>query len=82
MSWMIKGGSSSALEQSPLHSPQNELALRGRTSTKHEARTPRLSDCVHDSRWGPKAASTVSGTAGAAGRPLERGVVYPSEGFG
>ena len=82
MSWMIKGGSSSALEQSPLHSPHNELALRGRTSTKHEARTP--SSVIASTIAGgvQRRRDRVERDAGAAGRRLEREVVYPSEGFG
>ena len=37
MSWMTKGGSSSALGQSPPPFPLNELARGGVASTRHEA---------------------------------------------
>src|ERR1700733_8758368 len=58
MSWMTKGGSSSALEQSPLHSPLNGLAQRGVAPTKHKARNATCSDYVDDGGWGARAAST------------------------
>src|SRR5271170_4000681 len=87
MSWMIKGGSSSALEQSPLHSPRNGLAQRGVAPTKHGARNATCSDYVDDSRWGARAASTTrradtSWTVNAAGEPPAGKGVHPSEGFG
>jgi hypothetical protein len=87
MSWMIKGGSSSALGQSPLHFPLNELAQCGVASTAHEASAVTCCDRDGDGRWAPQAARTTRGmdtswTASAVGRPPERGGVYPSEGFG
>ena len=36
MSWMTKGGSSSALGQSPLRFPLNELARRGVATTAYD----------------------------------------------
>ena len=36
MSWMTKGGSSSALGQSPLRFPLNELARRGVATTEYD----------------------------------------------
>jgi hypothetical protein len=41
MSWMTKGGSSSALAQWPLRYRLNELASSGTAQTAHEARLPR-----------------------------------------
>src|ERR1700690_913330 len=87
MSWMIKGGSSSAWEQSPLPSPRNGLARRGVAPTKHETRNATCSDYVDDGRWGARAASTTrsadtSWTVNAAGEPPAGKDVYPSEGFG
>jgi hypothetical protein len=87
MSWMIKGGSSSALEQSPLDSLRNELTRRVGASSKQEASTAPRNDCVDGSRWGPREAGAPravesSWTVSAAGGPRARGSVYPSEGFG
>jgi hypothetical protein len=87
MSWMIKGGSSSASEQSPLGSPHNVLARRVVASSKPEAGTATCGDCVDGSRWGPgeagaKRAVNTSWTVRAAGEPHAGGGVYPSEGFG
>jgi hypothetical protein len=85
MSWMTKGGSSSALEQSPLDSPLNGLAQRGVAPTKHEARNATCSDYVDDGGWGARAGSTTRGaswTVNAAGDPSAGKGVYPSGGFG
>jgi hypothetical protein len=87
MSWMIKGGSSSALGQSPLHFPLNELARCGVASPKHGAKSATCSDYVDDSRWGSRAASATreantSWAVNVGGElPAGKGV-YPSEGFG
>src|ERR1700722_6189949 len=86
MSWMTKGGSSSALGQSPPPFPLNELARGGVASTRHEVTALTCCDRHGDGRWARQAARTTKGTdtswtAGALGRPPERGGVYPSEGF-
>jgi hypothetical protein len=87
MSWMIKGGSSSALGQSPLHFPLNELARCGVASTAHEATAVTCCDRDGDGRGAPQAARTTRGTdtswkSSVVGRLSEREGVYPSEGFG
>src|ERR1700729_3245871 len=87
MSWMIKGGSSSALEQSPRRSRRNAFARRAVAPTKHEARNATCSDYVDDSRWAPRGASTTRGantswTVHATGESPGGKGVYPSEGFG
>src|SRR5271154_4797595 len=87
MSWMTKEGSSSALEQSLLHFPLNELGRCGVASRAPEATAVTCCDLDGDSRRAQQAARTTGDTdtswkASAAGRPPERGGVYPSEGFG
>src|ERR1700722_20911548 len=87
MSWMTKGGSSSALGKSPLPFPPNELAPGGVASTRHEAAALTYCDPRGDGRWAPQAARTTkdantSRTASAGGRPPERRAVFSLEGFG
>jgi hypothetical protein len=87
MSWMIKGGSSSALGQSPLRFPLNGLARCGDASTAHEATVVTCRDCDGDGRGAPQAARATRGTdtswkASVVGSLSERGGVNPSEGFG
>src|ERR1700722_12849035 len=62
MSWMTKGGSSSALGQSRLHFPLNELARCGVASTAHEATAVAGCDRDGDGPWAPQAARTTRGT--------------------
>jgi hypothetical protein len=86
MSWMSKGGSSSALGQSPLRFPLNELARRGVATTAHDFASAAGWDSVIDlwRRWGadrpPRSAKRWRGSEGAATPPYEG--VYRSEGFG
>jgi len=87
MSWMIKGRSSSALEQSPLHSPRNGPAQRGAAPTKHEFGNATCSDHIDDGRSGAQAARATTGdktswTVNPAGEPPAGKGVHPSEGFG
>ena len=86
MSWMIKGGSSSALGQSPLRFPLNELAQRGVASTTHEATATRWG-CGVDGRCGSPPSNTTKGvdpcwTGKAVGTLPDEGGLYRSEGFG
>jgi hypothetical protein len=86
MSWMTKGGSSSALGQSPLRFPLNELAQRHVASTARDAIATRLG-CGVDDRCGSPASHTTKGadtcgTGRAAGTPPDEGGFYRSEGFG
>jgi hypothetical protein len=86
MSWMTKGGSSSALGQSPLRFPLNELARRGVATTAYDFASAGGWDSVIDPwrRWGAdrptRSAKRCRASEGAATPPHEG--VYPSEGFG
>ena len=87
MSWMSKEGSSSALGQSPLRFPLNELGRSGVALTTHEAGTAACCDCVVDGRHGQQSRPTTKGvdpcwTGKAVGKSPDEGGVYPSEGFG
>jgi hypothetical protein len=86
MSWMTKGGSSSASGQSLLRFPLNEPARRKLASTIQEAATATRCDCVVDSPCDPQPGNTTKGAdtcwTGRVGKPPDEGGVYPSEGFG
>jgi hypothetical protein len=87
MSWMTKEGSLSASARSPPHSLLNELALLSAALTRHEGTTAARWDCVVDGRCNSQAGNTTQGanscrTDKAVGKPPDKGVVYPSEGFG
>ena len=85
MSWMTKGGSSSASGRLPLNSQLNELAWREVACTKHEGSGGPRRDCGVDGQRRPQPSKTTNGAdfrgAGRASPPAE-GVVYLSEGFG
>ena len=86
MSWMIRGGSSSALEQSPPPSPLSGLAQRGVAATEHDVASAAGWDSVVDRWWRSRAdrptrsAKNWRASEGAA-TPPHRGV-HLSEGFG
>jgi hypothetical protein len=87
MSWMTKEGSSSALGQSPLRFPLNELERSGVALTTHEATTAACCDCLADGRYGQQSGATTKGadpcwTGKAVGKSPDEGGVHPSEGFG
>ena len=87
MSWMSKEGSSSALGQSPLRFPLNELGRSGVALTTHEGGTAACCDCVVDGRDGQQSRPATKGadpcwTGKAVGKSPDEGGVYPSEGFG
>jgi hypothetical protein len=86
MSWMIKGGSSSGSEQSPLDCPLSERAQRGFATTKDDFASAAGWDSVID-RWrrSPVDNSTKSikswrASEGVGAPPYEG--VHPLEGFG
>ena len=88
MSWMTKGGSSSASGQSPLRFPLNELARRGVAPTEHECATVEalrihssMANGVRRTGSTTKSAEHLAGRRGRWER-LRQEVVYPSEGFG
>src|ERR1700722_5530115 len=66
MSWMTKGGSSSALGQSPLPFPPNELPPGGGAPPRQGAAALTYCDRRGDGRWAPQAARTTkdANTAG------------------
>jgi hypothetical protein len=85
MSWMTKGGSSSASEQSPLHFPHNARAQREAASNKYEAPAARC-EFVPNKQSDPSSRDTTKGsgpcwTVKAVGKPLDQGGIYRSEGF-
>jgi hypothetical protein len=86
MSWMTKEGSSSALGQSPLRFPLNELGRFGVALTTHEGGTAACCDCVVDGRHGQQSRPATKGagpwTGKAVGKSPDEGGVHPSEGFG
>jgi hypothetical protein len=87
MSWMTKEGSSSASEQSPPHSLLNELARFSAISRRREGATAARWGCVVDARYNSQAGNATQSADGrqadrAVGTPPDKGVVYPSEGFG
>jgi hypothetical protein len=85
MSWMTKGGSSSASGRSPLPCPPNEFAPRGAVHTRHDAADATGCVCVVDG-WRSLGATTkgaiISGDGKAVGKPLGEGGIYRFEGFG
>jgi len=86
MSWMTKGGSSSASGQSLLRFQLNEPAPHDLASATQGATTATRCDCVVDSPCGPQPGDTtkiaVTCWTGRVGKPSDKGGVYPSEGFG
>ena len=86
MSWMSKGGSSSALGQSPLRFPLNELARRGVATTAHDFASAAGWDSVIDRWWRSRADSSTKSTKSwraseGMGAPPYEGV-HSLEGFG
>jgi hypothetical protein len=71
----------------PPHSLLNELARFSAASTRHDGAIAARWDCVVDGRYKSREGSTTRSAASrrtdkAVGKPPDKGVVYPSEGFG
>src|ERR1700727_2703574 len=86
MSWMTRGGSSSALGQSLLRYPLSELARLRAAPTTKDATPAAPYDCFVDGRGGQTSGDTKGDYACWVGRarkrPPDEGGVCPSKGFG